>query len=241
MQKSTVPVLWLCLALMAGSAVSSGCSRSATSLDARDERDSLLRRARMKDKENDIDGAIELYVKALERKPYLARAHLELGILYDKHRENYLRAIYHYERYIEMRPDAEKRDLIEGLIRQAKLSYAASLPDRPSEAVDEIYRLKREIAMLRGELGLQTGAPATAGPAASGRQTAGEPGTPQPAPASPPYRTYQVQSGDTLSKIAQKMYSDASKWTVIYEANRAALPSPRSLKLGQTLVIPPAP
>lgn len=55
-------------------------------------------------------------------------------------------------------------------------------------------------------------------------------------------RKYQVVSGDFLSKIAGKVYSDTNLWPAIYQANRALIgPSPHNpygLKVGQELIIP---
>ncbi len=52
--------------------------------------------------------------------------------------------------------------------------------------------------------------------------------------------TYVVKSGDSLSRIARIHYGDESKWSVIYEANRAAIgPDPARLKLGVRLRFPP--
>ena len=49
---------------------------------------------------------------------------------------------------------------------------------------------------------------------------------------------YEVVEGDTLSGIAQRFYGDASKYMVIYEANRSQLSSPDRIRAGQTLAIP---
>lgn len=51
-------------------------------------------------------------------------------------------------------------------------------------------------------------------------------------------RTYTVQAGDTLSKIAQQMYGDASKYNAIFEANTPLLEDPDTIFPGQELVIP---
>jgi nucleoid-associated protein YgaU len=51
-------------------------------------------------------------------------------------------------------------------------------------------------------------------------------------------RVYQVRTGDTLASIAERVYGDRSKWTVIYRANRALLPRTNSLRVGQILYIP---
>jgi LysM repeat protein len=50
--------------------------------------------------------------------------------------------------------------------------------------------------------------------------------------------TYVVQSGDTLSALAQRFYGKASLYPRIFEANRDILNSPDLIKVGQTLKIP---
>jgi len=49
---------------------------------------------------------------------------------------------------------------------------------------------------------------------------------------------YRVESGDMLGKIAKKVYGSASKWRVIYDANRDVLASPDDLEVGMPLRIP---
>ena len=51
---------------------------------------------------------------------------------------------------------------------------------------------------------------------------------------------YTVKSGDTLSKIAKDFYGDASKYPVIFEANKPMLSDPDKIYPGQTLRIPTA-
>ena len=58
------------------------------------------------------------------------------------------------------------------------------------------------------------------------------------APVAPKGRTYVVQKGDTLGKVAQDVYGQASRWTDIRDANKAALKGGIALKVGQELVIP---
>jgi nucleoid-associated protein YgaU len=49
---------------------------------------------------------------------------------------------------------------------------------------------------------------------------------------------HEVQKGDTLSKIAEKYYGDASLYPTIFEANRDILNDPNVIKVGQKLRIP---
>jgi len=51
---------------------------------------------------------------------------------------------------------------------------------------------------------------------------------------------YTVQSGDSLSKIAQQQYGDGKKWRAIFEANRDQISNPDLIHPGQVLTIPKA-
>lgn len=51
-------------------------------------------------------------------------------------------------------------------------------------------------------------------------------------------RTYIVQSGDTLSKIAKEYYGDAGKYMDIFNANTDKLSDPDKIQVGQELIIP---
>lgn len=51
-------------------------------------------------------------------------------------------------------------------------------------------------------------------------------------------RTYVVQSGDTLSKIAKQYYGDANKYMDIFNANTDKLSDPDIIQVGQELIIP---
>lgn len=62
---------------------------------------------------------------------------------------------------------------------------------------------------------------------------------PLPIPPAPGVKTYAVLPGDTLAKIAQKFYGNASLWSKIYQANKALIgPNPNMIKKGQMLTIP---
>jgi len=224
--------------------VAAGCGNRAERADRREEEYPLLRRAIQKKREHDIEGAIALSHQALEKRPDLARAHLELGLLYDEPwGSDYLRAIYHYMRYLDMRPESDKREIVEGLVVGAQFAFAASIPDQPSAAVREIARLREEVKVLREriehlQMQVEPVDPSTS-PAIDRGTT--EPRSPMTPPRTPTVQTYVVKTGDSLSLIAGKVYNDATAWEIIYEANRDRLSSPRALRVGQELVIPDRP
>lgn len=47
-----------------------------------------------------------------------------------------------------------------------------------------------------------------------------------------------VEKGDTLSKLAQRVYGDPMKYPIIFEANRPMLSDPNEIYPGQTLRVP---
>ena len=50
---------------------------------------------------------------------------------------------------------------------------------------------------------------------------------------------YPVEKGDTLSAIAKRLYGDANKYPMIFEANRPMLSHPDKIYPGQVLRVPP--
>jgi hypothetical protein len=183
--------------------------------------------------------------KALERKPELAQAHLELALLYDDYKKDYVGAIYHYQRYLERRPETQKRRLIEDLIRKAKMSFAASVSDQFPEAEKKLLALEEENRRLKISLRevrenmakLLAGGEKPPVASASRPPVKNQPGGQFP-PSAADSTVYYVQEGDTLSLIAARFYRNPRKWNVIFEANRAQLPTPERLRNGQALIIP---
>ena len=54
----------------------------------------------------------------------------------------------------------------------------------------------------------------------------------------PEMKTYTVQPGDSLSKIAKEFYGNASAYMKIFEANKDQLSDPNKIQIGQVLKIP---
>lgn len=104
-----------------------------------------------------------------------------------------------------------------------------------------VLRIPRDPANITGKP-VEVPEPA---PIAASEPERGAPATSPPAPvpaASPsPERTYTVQSGDTLSEIAERFYGESRFADFIFRANRSTLRSKNDLKVGQTLIIPPKP
>ena len=244
---------WLGIAGLAA-LLCNGCGRPGTSTDSDPERNPYFQRAKKSYELQDFQAAAGFYQKALQVEPQLARAHLELGLLYDEKLSDPIAAIYHYREFLDLEPKSDKRQLVEDFIERAKLSLASKLPQ--SSVVDpaDMTRLQTEKAALMQENGtlrariaeLERGAASASAPAippvAPAAVVAASPSTAVNAAAAPAEnvkaRTHTVQKGDTLQSLALKYYGTRSAWDKIYQVNRSLLASKDQLKIGQQLLIP---
>ncbi len=241
----------------AGLALAGGCTRGVEWLDARDEQLPLVQRALDRAAKGDVDGAVRLYRRALDQEPAAARAHLDLAFLLQDHRKDYVGAIYHYRRYLELRPTAEKTALVEERMRLAEQLFAADVlgPTRMASKVatleQENEALRRQVDELSSRLlaGRTSAAAASdtraASDAAASDRTRTTRGTAKPtataattAGARPVAKTYRVKRGDTLSSIAVTVYGDGNRWKDIQLANTDILGNSSQVQIGQVLVIP---
>jgi tetratricopeptide (TPR) repeat protein len=229
---------WCCIALSGAILLAAGCNRSFTSSDDEPERSPNYLRAKKLYESRDYKGAAECFNQSLLDHPRFAKAHLELGLLYDDKLGDPIAAIYHYRRYLELSPRSDKRQLVEDFIERAKLSLAAKLPQSPVGDPEELARLQTENAALRAhvsELERPAG-PATGVAAVPAAGTGGAPGT--GVTTTPAARVHVIQKGDTLQALGLRYYGSRSAWEKIYAANRTVLASKDQLRIGQELVIP---
>lgn len=57
-------------------------------------------------------------------------------------------------------------------------------------------------------------------------------------PAAPAFKSYTIQPGDSLSKIAKREYGNANDWRRIFEANQDTIKDPDKIFPGKTIKIP---
>ena len=228
-----------------------GCD-SAPQSQADEQKEPHFLEGRSRVTARDYRGAIESFTDALEVNPRSASAHFELACLYDHQNDpDAAAAIYHYERYLKLRPDAPNAETIRPRIQGLKQILAetvAALP--PSSLQREIERLmeenrkqREELIVLRASHAALTNAPVTQpvrtqpqSPTGSGRQTilAGSNLQSRQTPVTPvASRKHAVQSGESFASIARR-------YGVKMEALLAANPStnPKRLQIGQLVNLP---
>jgi LysM repeat protein len=234
----------------------SGCGRSGTPASGDAERNPYFQRAKKSYQMRDYQAAVGFYQRALQVDPRLARAHLELGLVYDEKLGDSIAAIYHYRQFLVLEPKSDKRQLVEDFIERAKLSLASNLPQSPAVDPADLTRLQnekaalmQENATLRARVAELEKGPATAAAAPPLAATSPQPSV-AAASSSPTAsaddisaeiskaHTHIVQKGDTLQSLALKYYGTRSAWDKIFQVNRNVLASKDQLKIGQQLVIP---
>ena len=227
-----------------------GCDRFAAVTGGDLNHNPDYTRARNAEAAGDFHVAATFYTKTLRALPNAGQAHLEFGVLCEEKLGDPIAAIYHYRQFLELEPNSERRQVVEGYLERAQLSLAAKLPAATGADPSELMRLQSENSALRQENANLRARAADLEHATNGVATASNPPAvaPPAAPANPPpappaptptsLRMHTVQKGDTLFSIAVKYYGTRSAWDKIYAVNRTGLPNKDQLKIGQQLVIP---
>lgn len=203
-------------------------------------------------RQGEDEQALLAFLRVIDLRTDSPDSHLEAGLIYLNDMNQPILAIYHFMKFLELRPEALQAPEVESLIDTAKKEFARTLPGRPfqnglqqTDLLEVVERqreennrlkarisgLERENQQLRRRLGDLS---------SSASAAANESGTPGGASTDGTERAvYQVQPGDTLSSISRTVYGTSSRWESIFQANRDLLRSPNDLRVGQELRIPP--
>ena len=224
----------LCIALL----TLCGCGKDTRSTEAKEERNPLVKQGQAYMDIKDYNKAEAAFKQALENDPQMARPHLDLATIYHQYKPNYIDAIAHYKRYLELRPDSEKAEFIREQIKKVQEALSVEILTRAGafELEKKYKQVLKENAELRRQIASQSKGTAAPVQQQTVKQAATE-STPSSASSQTSRQIYTVVAGDTLSKIAGEFYGSA-EWEPIYEANKDRMKSPSDLRVGQTLIIP---
>jgi tetratricopeptide (TPR) repeat protein len=104
--------------------------------------------------------ALNAFLKVIDQRGEdAAESHLEAGLLYLQHINDPLSAIYHFRKYLALRPNSPQASLVRQRITAATRDFARTLPAQPLEnqlqrvdLVAALDRLKQENQSLKQEL-----------------------------------------------------------------------------------------
>src|SRR6266496_2205587 len=153
----------------------------------------------------DYKGAIESFSKALEVNPRSAKAHFELGWLYEEKDPDPAAAIYHYEQYLKLRPAAENAGTVRQRILGSKQELAKTVLPMPTtpgiqrdleKLAEQNRQLHEELEKCRARSSMVA---TNTNPVPAPRSDSQQPGTRANAA-----RSHKVQAGESPSSIARK-------------------------------------
>lgn len=209
------------------------------------------------------EDALSAFLRVIDARRDAPESHFEAGYIYLHSMKDPVRAIYHFERYLQFKPQAPQATQVRQLIETAQKEFARQLPAQPYQGdldrIDlmelvkslkvendslkrDLVAAEKRVQQLENVVGGARRVPTAQTTVTQSLQQTRQPVQPQatapaPDPASAP-RSYTVQSGDSLSGISRKVYGTPSRWIDIYQANRDRLSSENALKVGQDLRIP---
>ncbi|MSU46157.1 MAG: LysM peptidoglycan-binding domain-containing protein [Lacunisphaera sp.] len=104
--------------------------------------------------------ALSAFLKVIDKRIDDApESHLEVGLLYLQHINDPLSAIYHFKKYLTLRPNSPQAPLVKQRIAAATREFARTLPAQPLESqlqrvdlVATLDRLKQENESLKQQL-----------------------------------------------------------------------------------------
>ena len=147
------------LAPVVAAVLFAACSQTPPGSDAEDERNPFFRQATKDIADLNYPAAIKQFEKAISVNPNVAKAYLQIGLLYGDKLGDPISAIYFYQRYLEARPNAAEREEVLAAMEKAKIDFALSLTNTGIQNAAEIARiskenvdLKQQIAQLQGTL-----------------------------------------------------------------------------------------
>jgi nucleoid-associated protein YgaU len=250
----------LCLAVL----LVSGCSDSHL-LD--DKNPYFLRGVQLL-QEHKNEEAIEAFEKCLRINPGAAKAHLQLGMLYEDVRTDPITAIYHYRCYLRARPESENSEAVVRWLGRAERAYLNDLQGRYASAAPSLTeepvmvpvpspereeekaktrereeKLLERVKALSGELRglrqrLHEQAQNLVAKAHEAARETVENVTRKPE--EPQEKVHVVEKGDSLSKLARDYYGTLKYWPALRDYNHDVLKGKDVLRPGMELRIPPA-
>lgn len=115
-----------------------------------EQREPHFQRGQELRKQRDHRGAADAFERALEANPRSASAHFELGLLFEQQLNDPATAIFHFERFLKLRPTSDRAEIVRQRATNCKMELAKLFliaPNAPS-VQKEMDKLKTEVERL---------------------------------------------------------------------------------------------
>ena len=128
------------------------CQPIDKNLEAEDSRNPHFKKAESFIEAKNYVEAVREYEAAIQANPNVATAHYELGRIYGEKLGDEISSMYHYSKFLELRPTSEKREAVQALLDNEKFVLATKLPNSPVANAEAFAKLQSENANLKKEL-----------------------------------------------------------------------------------------
>ena len=93
--------------------------------------------------------AMGAFMKVIDKRKDAPESHFELGRLYLDHMNDPIQAIYHFRKYLELKPNSQVSPMVMQMIETAQKKFAASLPQTPYDSNIKYLELQEIVENLR--------------------------------------------------------------------------------------------
>ena len=98
-----------------------------------------------------LSEAMSAFLKVSEKRRDAPESHFELGRIYLEHMDDPNTAIYHFKKYLELKPNSPSSPMVRQMIETAQKKFAASLPESPYEITSRNIELEELLQKLQKE------------------------------------------------------------------------------------------
>ncbi len=106
-----------------------------------------------------MEEALSAFLRVVDARRDAPESHLEAGYIYLRTMKDPVRAIYHFDRYLQFKPQSQQASQVRQLIETAQKEFARQLPAQPYEGeldridlMDLVKTLKQENDSLKRDL-----------------------------------------------------------------------------------------
>ena len=141
-----------------------GCGGSESATPSIESDDTYYQMGKAAERQGRNPEALADFLKVIERRGErnAPESHLEVGLLLQ--RQDPIAAIYHFNKYLELKPNSQEAPLVRGHVDTAKREFMRMLPGHPDEDQSALFdlrgqleRLQRENDQLKAELSTRPG------------------------------------------------------------------------------------
>ncbi|MGB0413793.1 MAG: Cell division protein CpoB [Coraliomargarita sp.] len=150
--RSLISLSLLCLFVL------SACAPSSVEVVSEADEKQYHRAKRYKDQGRTSD-ALTAFLGVIDARRDAPESHLEAGNIYLREMKDPVRAIYHFNRYLEFKPQSDQAPQVRQLIETAEKEFARQLPAQPYsgeldrlDLLEMVKNLRKEHETMKREL-----------------------------------------------------------------------------------------